>query len=148
MIYDSNYILKKLNSKRKDEQCINSEDELLNLLQLQKNTEGEEPIDTQLPIEELLVAFSDLRLKIAEHMKLDDILFLFGNGASMYAGSQDTREFKLDNYKTKYHKLSSVIVEVGKLRGIEEQLNALITVSSYYNLVMDEKKNLVKAAFI
>ena len=143
MIYDSNYILKKLNSKRKDEQCINSEDELLNLLQLQKNTEGEEPIDTQLPIEELLVAFSDLRLKIAEHMKLDDILFLFGNGASMYAGSQDTREFKLDNYKTKYHKLSSVIVEVGKLRGIEEQLNALITVSSYYNLVMDEKKNLV-----
>ena len=95
--------------------------------------------DTHLPTEDLLVAFSDLRLKLAEHMKLDDVLFLLGNGASIYAGSQDTRQFKLEDYKTKYADLSSIIDEVGKLCGIEDQLNALITVRSYYNLVKDDK---------
>ena len=84
-----------------------------------------------------VIAFSVLRLKLAEHMKLDDVLFLFGNGASIYAGSQDTRKFKLEDYKAKYADLSSIIDEVGKLLGIEDQLNALIIVRSYYNLVKD-----------
>ena len=140
MIYNGNYILDKLNSKLKEEQQLKSEEELLDLLKPQKDKDGNLVSDTHIPAEDLLVAFSNLRLKLAEHMKLDDVLFLFGNGASMYAGSQDTREFKLDDYKSKYTDLSDIIDEVGTLWGIEEQLNALITVRSYYNLVKDETK--------
>ena len=144
MIYDSEYILDMLNRKLKEEQQIHSEKELLDLLEPRKDEEGNVIADTHLPTEDLLVAFSDLRLKLAEHMKLDDVLFLFGNGASIYAGSQDTRDFKLGDYKTKYKDLSSIIDAVGKLWGIEDQLNALITVRSYYNLVKDgEKEQLV-----
>ena len=139
MIYNSEYILGKLNSKLKEEQQIRSEKELLDLFEPQKDEKGNVIADTHLPAEDLLVAFSELRLKLAEHMKLDDVLFLFGNGASIYAGSQDTRDFKLEDYKPKYADLSSVIDEVGKLWGIEDQLNALITVRSYYNLVKDKK---------
>ena len=139
MIYDSNYIIEKLNKKLEEEQHLSSEQDLLNLLQPQKDDNGYVVADTHLPTEDLLVAFSDLRLKLAEHMKLDDVLFLLGNGASIYAGSQDTRQFKLEDYKTKYAGLSSIIDEVGKLWGIEDQLNALITVRSYYNLVKDEE---------
>lgn len=144
MIYNSKYILDKLNGKLNEEQQIKSEEELLTLLQPEKDEDGNVTTDTQLPTEDLLVAFSDLRLKLAEHMKLDDVLFLFGNGASIFACSQDTRQFKLEDYKTKYVDLSPIIDEVGKLWGIENQLNALITVRSYYNLVKDEaKENLV-----
>lgn len=140
MIFDNKYVIDRLNKKLKEEQQITSEQELHNLLQPQKDADGNEIADTHLPTEDLLVAFSDLRLKLAEHMKLDDVLFLFGNGASIYAGSQDTRQFKLEKYKTGYADLSSIIDEVGKLWGIEDQLNALITVRSYYNLVKDEEK--------
>ena len=139
MIYDSKYIIEKLNKKLEEEQHLSSEQDLLNLLQPQKDDNGYVVADTHLPTEDLLVAFSDLRLKLAEHMKLDDVLFLLGNGASIYAGSQDTRQFKLEDYKTKYAGLSSIIDEVGKLWGIEDQLNALITVRSYYNLLKDEE---------
>jgi len=140
LIYDSEYILDKLNRMLKEEQQIHSEKELLDLLEPKEDEEGNVIADTHLPTEDLLVAFSDLRLKLAEHMKLDDVLFLFGNGASIYAGSQDTRDFKLEDYRTKYEDLSSIIDAVGKLWGIEDQLNALITVRSYYNLVKDEEK--------
>ena len=140
MIFDSKYIIEKLNKKLEEEQQISSEQDLLNLLQPQKDEDGNVVADTRLPTEDLLVAFSDLRLKLAEHMKLDDVLFLFGNGASIYAGSKDTRDFKLEDYKTKYADLSSIIDEIGKLGGIEDQLNALITVRSYYDLVKDAEK--------
>jgi len=144
MIFDSNFIINKLNNKLNEEQQIKSEEELLTFLQPEKDKDGNVIADTHLPAEDLLVAFSDLRLKLAEHMKLDDVLFLFGNGASIYAGSQDTRKFKLEDYKAKYADLSPIIDEVGKLLGIEDQLNALIIVRSYYNLVKDEaKENLV-----
>lgn len=140
MIFNSKYVLDKLNNKLNEEQQIKSEEELLNLLKPQKDKDGSVIADTSLPTEDLLIAFSELRLKLAEHMKLDDVLFLFGNGASIYAGSQDTRGFKLEDYKAKYAELASIIDEVGKLWGIEEQLNALITVRSYYCIVRDEVK--------
>lgn len=140
MVFDSKYIIERLNKKLKEEQQIGSEQDLLNLLRQKKDEDGNVIADTYLPTEDLLVAFSDLRLKLAEHMKLDDVLFFFGNGASIYAGSQDTREFKLEDYKTTYVALSSIIDEVGKHSGIEDQLNALIIVRAYYNLVKDEEK--------
>ena len=143
MIIDSNYIIDKLNKKLEKEN-ITSEEDLLTLMKPQTDDKGNVINDTILPTEDILTAFSELRLKFAEHMKLDAVLFLFGNGSSMYAGSQDTREFKLEDYKTKYSDLSGVIDEVGKLWGIEEQLNALITVRSYYSLIEDKaKKKLV-----
>ena len=140
MIYDSKYIIDKLNNKLEEGQRISCEQDFLNLLMPQKDEAGNIIADTHIPTEDLLVAFSNLRLKLAEHMKLDDVIFFFGNGASMYAGSQDTREFKLDDYNANYPSLSTIIDEVGKLRGFEEQLNALITARSYYHLVKDDSK--------
>lgn len=139
MIIDSKYIIDKLN-KKLEKETITSEEDLLDLMKPQMDDKGIVISDTTLPTEDILTAFSELRFKLAEHMKLDDVLFLFGNGSSMYAGSKDTREFKLDDYKTKYLDLSGVIDEVGKLWGIEEQLNALITVRSYYSLIEDKAK--------
>ena len=75
MIYNSKYILDKLNSKLKDEEHITSEESLLDLLEPKEDEDGNVTADTHLPTEDLLVAFSDLRLKLAEHMKLDDVLF-------------------------------------------------------------------------
>ncbi|WP_298031012.1 SIR2 family protein [uncultured Dysosmobacter sp.] len=141
MYFDSNFILEKINSRREDREQIASEEELLTLLDPEIDAGGKVVADTHIPTEELLTAFSELRLKLAEHMKLDDILFLFGNGASMYAGSKDTRDFKLSEYKDEYSDLATIIDKVGALNGIEEQLNALITANAYYQLVKDDKKN-------
>ena len=144
MIYNSKYIINKLNSRIKEGQQICTEDEVVNILQSQIDDDGNLISNTQFSTEDLLDAFSDLRLKLAEHMKLDNVLFLFGNGASIYAGSKDTREFKIEDYKKTYKDLCPIIDEVGKISGIEDQLNALITVQSYYDLMKDNvKKQLV-----
>ena len=140
MVFNSQYIIDKLNSSLKEDQQIVSEKELLDLLEPKKDSAGNVVADTHLPTEDLLGGFSDLRLKLAEHMKLDDVLFLFGNGSSIYAGSEDTRNFKLNDYKTKYTDLSTIISEISNLSGIEDQLNALIIVRSYYHLVKDSHK--------
>lgn len=140
MIYDSTYIIEQLNKILDEDNQVDSEEDLLTGLEPKKDEDGKIISDTILPIESVLASFSELRLKLAEHMKLDNVLFLFGNGASIYAGSQDTREFKLETYKEKYSELSSIIDEVGKLMGIENQLSALITVQSYYNLIRDEAR--------
>ena len=140
MFYDSEYLLEKINGTLGDNKQILSEQEMLNLLG-DNSTNVECAQDgTHIPLEDILNAFSDLRLKLAEHMKLENIMFLFGNGASMYAGSQDTRSFRVMDYKSKYSEIGDIIDEVGELNGIEEQLNALITVSSYYHLVKDADK--------
>lgn len=144
MIYDSKFIIDKLNARREETNQIMDEDSLVSLLEPCTDDDGSIVTDTQLPMEDLLAAFADFRLKLAEHMKLDDVLFLFGNGASIYAGSKDTRSFTMDDYKDKYSDIRTIIEEVGKLPGIEEQLNALITVKSYYHLVSEvDKENLI-----
>lgn len=140
MIYDSNYIIKKLNEQLSEDQQITEEKNLLDRMQ-PKNEDGDtHDEDAHIPLEILLTAFSDFRLKLAEHMKLDKVLFLFGNGVSMYAGSQDTRQFRIEEYIKDFAAIESIITEVGKLSGIEEQLNALITVRSYCRIVKDEDK--------
>lgn len=137
MIYNSNYIIDKLNKSFEKGKLITCEQDLQNQLLPRLDMDGNAIADTHIPTEDLLNAFSSLRLKLAEHMKLDDVIFFFGNGSSIYAGSQDTRNFMIVDYITKYSELESIINEVGKLCGIEEQLNALITVRSFYHLVMD-----------
>ncbi len=140
MIYDSNYIIYELNKKLEESLQINCERDLLNLLSPQKDGADNINANIHISTEDLLVAFSNLRLKLAEHMKLDNVLFFLGNGTSIYAGSQDTRKFRLDDYKAHYPELNTIIDEIEKLWGIEEQLNALITVQSYYHLVKDDNK--------
>lgn len=141
MYYDSTYILKKVNSQRDESQQISTERELLTYLNAQAPTPNESLEDgTKLKTEDLLIAFSDLRLKLAEHMKLDNVIFLLGNGSSIYAGSQDTRKFKLSDYAGAYPDLSFIIKEVSKLPGVEEELNALITARAFYQIIKDDQK--------
>ena len=139
MIFDSHYILERMNKGKSDQETF-SEQDILDFLTSQSEATENSIVDTQEFNKNLLFAFSDLRLKLAENMKLDNVLFLFGNGSSIYAGSQDTREFKLEEYQSKYSDISAIIDEVKKLEGIEEQLNALTTVYSYYRLTKDESK--------
>lgn len=140
MKYDTTYVLKRMNDTLEEPLRIKSEEDLLKGLEPVTDEDGKVTADTHLPAEDLFAAFSDLRLKLAEHMKLDNIIFLFGNGSSIYAGSQDTRAFVLSDYKDAYPSLASVIEDAGRLSGVEDQLNALITVRAFYHIVKDEGK--------
>lgn len=142
MIIDSKFILEIINNE-KDDQNLFSEQDILDFLTSQSETTEYTTFDTHELTKNLLYAFADLRLKMAEHMKLDNVLFLFGNGSSIYAGSQDTRKFKLEKYQSKYSDLSVIIDEVKKLKGIEEQLNALMTAYSYCCLMKDEPNKIL-----
>lgn len=139
MLYNSHYILGKLNEFL--EPMLQYKDEAAMRAFLENRFENEigTPVFASAD-KEWLTAFTDLRLKLAEHMKLDNVIFLFGNGSSLYAGSQDTRKFELSKYMEAYSGLSSIIEEVGRLKGVEEQLNALITVHAYYHIIKDEEK--------
>ena len=91
----------------------------------------------------------ELRLKIGRDMRLDHVIFLFGNGASFYAGSKSTMDSFLQEYlnnkefsdiKTELNCICSTSLnKEGKkeTKGIEEQLNELITLKSYYNIIHD-----------
>ena len=132
MIYNDQYILDKVKGQLEKEQMPSEE-------------EFQRPLDfNSRPFAMLSSAFSDLRLKLAEHMKLDRVLFLFGNGASIYAGSQNTGSFNLSDYaeKAEYAGIKGIIQTVAGagLCGIEEQLNALITIRSYHKIVKDTEK--------
>lgn len=81
MVLNSNYVIEKINKLNENPGCQN-EDELCALIK--KGTISDET---------LIAAFRDLRLKLGEHMKLDRIQFLFGNGVSIYAGSKNTMGF-------------------------------------------------------
>ena len=87
MLYDSSYILKRLNEKQEEDKWVSSENDLIKVIKTISDS-GENDAEQDISTDQLLIAFSELRLKLAEHMKLDDVLFLFGNGASMYAGSK------------------------------------------------------------
>lgn len=132
MIFDTEYIVKKINAIQKDD-TIKNENDLADAIK-----------NNILPTETLLSAFTDLRLKISEHMRLDKVLFLFGNGASIYAGSKDTRDFQLSRFAKdkKYKSIKSILQNINEC-GIEEQLNALITVRSYYSIVKDDNEAIV-----
>lgn len=77
-------------------------------------------------------------------MKLDHVLFLFGNGASIYAGSKDTKDFDISRiiqnplYKNIYDVLNSV-----EGLGMEGQLNRLITIRAFFNITKNVSEQLV-----
>ena len=113
---------------------IESESDILPLLN-DGNVEMEEA---------LLKATSEYRLKLGEHMKLDHVLFLFGNGASIYAGSKDTKEFHISDIikDARYEPIYEVIKSVDGL-GMEEQLNRLIIIRAFFNITNNEGEPLV-----
>lgn len=97
----------------------------------------------------LMPVFEELRLKIGRDMRLDHVIFLFGNGASMYAGSKSTMDSFLQGYIND-KKFLDIETELNcictppldkegkkETKGIEEQLNELITLRSYYNIIHD-----------
>lgn len=94
--------------------------------------------------EAILKATSEYRLKLGEHMKLDHVLFLFGNGASIYAGSKDTKDFEISRiiqdplYKDIYDVLNCV-----EGLGMEEQLNRLITIRAFFKITQNGSEQLV-----
>lgn len=94
--------------------------------------------------EAILKATSEYRLKFGEHMKLDHVLFLFGNGASIYAGSKDTKDFEISRiiqdplYKDIYDVLNCV-----EGLGMEEQLNRLITIRAFFKITQNGSEQLV-----
>ena len=94
--------------------------------------------------EEMLKATSEYRLKLGEHMKLDHVLFLFGNGASIYAGSKDTKEFHISDIinDERYKSIYEVLKSVDGL-GMEEQLNRLIIIRAFFNITNNEGEPLV-----
>lgn len=94
--------------------------------------------------EAILKATSEYRLKLGEHMKLDHVLFLFGNVASIYAGSKDTKDFEISRiiqdplYKDIYDVLNCV-----EGLGMEEQLNRLITIRAFFKITQNGSEQLV-----
>lgn len=141
MIYDSNNIIKLINEKREDGLHISTEDQLL--AYTKKNSDNK----VLLKPDEIKKAYSQLRLNMSEHMRLDNIVFLFGNGASIYAGSKNTTQTQLTNYLTdkEYSDIAGVINNICEKipNSIEEQLNALNTASGFYSLMSDPKGELV-----
>ena len=129
MIYRNEYFYKKINSS----QAINNESDFLKLL-----NEDTSPA----AIDTLTNAFSDLRLAIGRSFKLDHICFLFGNGCSIYAGSNSTTEFNITNALEKKKEEVKVLysfIEKIKEKTIEEQLNALLTACDYYRIIGEAK---------
>ena len=133
MQFDHNYLVEQIN---KEGQIVASEEDLCAKL---SPKDGSAP---KIENRTILSAYSPLRLKLGEHMRLDHTIFLFGNGSSIYAGSQDTRAFSLADYGKieAFKSISDIITTVSSLSGIENQLNALITIQSYYNITHDPKE--------
>ena len=132
MILNSKRIIEELSKMRGTP--ITSEEEVLSMLKSDGNTCEEE----------MLKATSEYRLKLGEHMKLDHVLFLFGNGASIYAGSKDTKEFHISDItkSERYNAIYEVLKSVDGL-GMEEQLNRLIIIRAFFNITNNEGEPLV-----
>lgn len=127
MIYDWKYLAAKLELPFSN---ISTEKELCDRI----DTLSKEDVDS---------LFKELRLRLANDMRLNNVILLFGNGASLYAGSKSTLDFSLEDYArdTDFAKIKDELDKIsGSEQGIEEQLNALITISSYFRIMKDEDR--------
>ena len=85
---------------------------------------------------------SGLRNQMAEHCKLDNVVFLFGNGTSIYAGTKSTVKGNLEEiYKKDEYKSLLSIISVLTNKTIEEQLNILLISQKYFTLSGEIEKN-------
>lgn len=136
MKYDWIYLIKQLRQARPD-LCISSEDEICSLIN-----------DFTLHNEDLMEAFAELSKRFGESMRLSDhVIFLFGNGASMYAGSRSTMSFSLKNYieEPGFNCIKSEVTKISdSVRGgIEDQLNALNAMAAHFNSIKDDREEYV-----
>lgn len=134
MIYTSECIYKNIKSSI----SVESEAEFYDLLKNKKIMD-----------DDLVPAFSDLRLKIGENFKLDNVSFLMGNGCSIYAGSKSTMGFSLTDLikEEDYADIQDVVSNVSGM-GMETQLNALITIKDYYMLTKQKEKRVLVESLI
>lgn len=136
MKYDWIYLIKQLRQARPD-LCISSEDEICSLIN-----------DFTLHNEDLMEAFAELSKRFGQSMRLSDhVIFLFGNGASMYAGSRSTMSFSLKNYieEPGFNCIKSEVTKISdSVRGgIEDQLNALNAMAAHFNSIKDDREEYV-----
>ena len=131
MIYRTEDIYKKI----KNEQEILSEAEFMSRLKAENS-----PVTDEM----LLEAFSGIRLALGQYFKMDHICFLFGNGCSRYAGSKATTDFKINDAvdKDDLETISEIIDKLER-KPMEEQLNDLLTVQEFYQIIGDEKAETV-----
>ena len=126
MYYDTEYFLNKINrndsSDRNNTRRKLTKKELKNYLKARKNEE------------DIVNAFTELRLKLAECFKLGEISFLTGNGSSIYAGSSDTQKFNLGKYtsKDKYKDIKPELDHISD-KDMESALNKV-------NILYEQKK--------
>ena len=96
--------------------------------------------------ESFIRELSDLRNQIASHCRLDNIVFLLGNGCSIYAGTIPTTETTFEDIYKKRDKENLLnLPKVLKNKSVEEILNVLIICQNYYSIIEDtEKENIVE----
>lgn len=128
MIYRSEDIYGKL------DQRIASEVEFLDMIKSGTITD-----------EQLLSAVSNLRLGLGQNFKLDNVSFLLGNGCSIYAGSKSTLDFNIHSVESQFQE-ESLIDSISNISPLpfEEQLNALTTILSYYQIIGDKREENIR----
>ena len=133
------YCTESVYTKIKDGPNIENEEHFFSLC---KPVDGEPTITDDM----LKEAFSGLRLSLGQHFKLDRVSFLMGNGCSIYAGSQSTTVFKMDDV-INADELEPVrpVIEKIKEKTMEEQLNDLLTVQQFYQITEDGREKAVAA---
>lgn len=88
-------------------------------------------------IDIIIKIISDIRNKVAEHCKLDKIIFLFGNGTSLYAGTRTTNNSKIQNFHSENNEINEIIKNF-EYKDVEEQLNNLMICHKYYSLTQND----------
>ena len=139
MQYRSKYIFDRINAKL-SAPGMTADSQFLTALQTH-----------QLAEDALDYAYKELRQQLSESMMLDHVIFLVGNGASTLAGPRNNHPNPM-NYSgirsCKYAKLpkcgkiKSELAEISKF-SIDEQMNALITIKSYFSIMKDDRERAV-----
>lgn len=93
--------------------------------------------------EKVLLSFNGLRNQIAVDCRLDNIIFLFGNGSSIYAGTKSTIHSKLlENYiqTASNNCLKELLkkIESSSNNNFEKCINNLIICKHFYELIKDD----------
>lgn len=93
---------------------------------------------TEEDLKRVLDITSEIRLKIGESLKTDNVVFVLGNGCSIYAGSKSASlDLRID--KTKYQSVMDDLLELPE-GDFEFKLNALTALRDYYRLTSKADK--------
>lgn len=90
-------------------------------------------------LETILKATSDLRLKIGESLKTDNVVFVLANGCSLYAGSKSTIG-KADIANEEKYSLIAGDLTNALAGDVETRLNSFNVLKEYYALTSNSEK--------